>query len=376
MQMKNLITSADYSPEVLDSSNYDLAKYLTPFWEGNIVYNECVFPITDEDGSLSPFTLLYDATEIVSVKNYTLTETYKDGIDYALVDGKLVLLPGTSVKVIDYGYIHPADNPDKRPMEEYYPRRDGKGYEYWNEDNELSEAQIVVTYIHNDSWHAPAPRRFGSDIPKSLAKLRNNEPLRIVAMGDSITCGAKSSGNCGIPPYMDPYINLTVEALSAKFGNDRITLQNSGRGGWCSFWNEDNLRERVLEHKPDFVIIAFGMNDSSYNCAGLDDDTFRENMTGMIRRIKADYPDCEFLLLCSLYGNPLTFKAERYESHAAILREIAAQTDSVAVCDPQTIEKSLLERKDFLCFMADNMVHPNDLGMRLIAQMLVCGIDE
>lgn len=108
---------ADLTAENEDCPSFDLDKYVAPFWEGNTVYNECVFPITGADGTLSPFELMYPAERIVSVRNYTLTETYTEGKDYALVDGKLVILPETSIKITEYGYMHPADNPEIFPGE-------------------------------------------------------------------------------------------------------------------------------------------------------------------------------------------------------------------------------------------------------------------
>lgn len=69
---------------------------------------------------------MYPAERIVSVRNYTLTETYTEGKDYALVDGKLVILPETSIKITEYGYMHPADKSRENfPENKYYPRADG-----------------------------------------------------------------------------------------------------------------------------------------------------------------------------------------------------------------------------------------------------------
>lgn len=367
------VRHADLTAENEDCPSFDLDKYVAPFWEGNTVYNECVFPITGADGTLSPFELMYPAERIVSVRNYTLTETYTEGKDYALVDGKLVILPETSIKITEYGYMHPADNPENFPENKYYPRADGYGFEYWSESPELSEAQVCVTYVHGGEWDAPVPAPFAERIPRASAKLRRGEELKIVAIGDSITCGAKSSGNCGIPPYADPYIGLTVNYLAKKFCNDNITLVNSAVGGTKSDRMFDKIDSCVTDHKPDLVIIAFGMNDSSYYRVGISDDYFRTNILTLIRRIRDALPECEFVLLSSVYGNRLTFPAERYEAHAAVLERIAAEEKGVAFANPLAIEKKLLEKKDFLCFMGDNMVHPNDFGMRLIAQTLLCG---
>lgn len=59
-----VVTEDDYTEAELDSSSYDLRKYTVPFWEGNIVYNEIVYPIRASDGTLSPFELMYAADRI------------------------------------------------------------------------------------------------------------------------------------------------------------------------------------------------------------------------------------------------------------------------------------------------------------------------
>ena len=59
------VLHADLTAENEDCPSFDLDKYVAPFWEGNTVYNECVFPITGADGTLSPFELMYPAERIV-----------------------------------------------------------------------------------------------------------------------------------------------------------------------------------------------------------------------------------------------------------------------------------------------------------------------
>ena len=44
------VRHADLTAENEDCPSFDLDKYVAPFWEGNTVYNECVFPITGADG--------------------------------------------------------------------------------------------------------------------------------------------------------------------------------------------------------------------------------------------------------------------------------------------------------------------------------------
>ena len=374
------VTSKDYTKEELDSSSYDIRKYTDFFWEGNIVYNEIVFPMRDETGALKPFELMYDATEIISVKSYKLDIEYKFGDDYLLVDGNLMIRPAGSIEIQPYSFIHPTTVPSGYGTDEfspYYPHADGEGYEYWTGGSDICSKALAVTYIHNGTWSAPIPESQESELPKTMSKLMNREDLTIVVAGDSVSTGAMGSGFLGMMPFADAYPEMTANALREKYGNENIKLVNSAIGGTMSHFDVNKMNSTIIQYSPDLVILNFGMNDSSCDRVGIPAEEFRQNHIRQIEYIKEKLPECEILLVSSLYGNRYTFPAERYEEHAAVLRELAKEYDGVGVADPQTIEKYLIEEtgKDFVCFMADNMVHPGDFGMRLMAQTILAALD-
>ena len=374
------VSKKDFTAEELDSSSYDVRKYTEPFWEGNIVYNEIVFPMRDDKGQLMPFELMYDATEIVSVKNYKLDITYTEGVDYILDKGNIRILLGGSIEVQPYSFIHPTQAPNGYAEDEfypYYPQADGTGYEYWTGGSDICSKAIAVTYIHNDTWKAPMPVSQEKALPATMSKLMNKEEMTIVVAGDSVSTGAMGSGFLGMPPFADAYPEMTAEALRGKYGNDNIRLVNSAIGGTMSHFDETKMNNTIIQYDPDLVILNFGMNDSSCDRVGIPAEEFKENHVKHIEYIKEKLPECEILLVSSLYGNRYTFPAERYEEHAAVLHVLADEYDGVGVADPQVIEKYLIEEtgKDFVCFMADNMVHPGDLGMRLMTQTILAALD-
>lgn len=371
-----VVTKDDYTAEELDSSVYDVYKYTTPFWAGNIVYNECVMPIRNKDGSFGPLDLMYKATEIISVKSYSFDVTYTEGMDYRLTkDGKLEIMPTGRIRIYDYTKLHPTAASGTVEDANHYPHADDDDFEFWSGGAEISRMNVVVTYIHNDTWSAPVPENQAESLPKTMSKLMHKESLKIVVAGDSVSTGANGSKFLGIAPYADSYPEMTAAALVGKFGNDNITLVNSAIGGTMSRYDNTKLENTIIKYSPDLVIICFGMNDSSCDRVGISVDEFRQNMSGQIEYIKNRLPNAEILLLSSLYGNRLTFPADRYEEHAAVLHELAAKYNGVGVADPQMIEKVLLEKKEYASFMADNMVHPNDYGMRLIAQTILGALD-
>ncbi len=370
------VTSSDYTAEELECSSYDIRKYTEPFWEGNIVYNEIVHPIRNKNGSLPTFQLMYEATEIVSVKDYKLKTTYVEGVDYMLISGNLCIIEDGNIPVMNYNDMHPSSAPAGYGSNEiypYYPQADGSGYEYWTSGSDVCSVSLAVTYIHNDTWDGPIPTSQESNLPGTFEKLKNDDPITIVVAGDSVATGAMSSGFLGISPSADAFPEMTKKALSKKYSNDNITLVNSAIGGTMSYFDENKMNNTIIQYDPDLVIINFGMNDSSCDRVGISGSEFRSNLQLQIDYINKKLPDCEILLVSSLYGNRYTFPAERYEEHADVLHILAEINDGVGVADPQMIEKYLIEEigKDYICFTADNMVHPGDLGMRLMAQTIV-----
>ena len=369
---QKIVTREDFTEEQLDSSVYDVEKYTTPFWEGNIVYNEFVYPIMDENDVLSPFELMYYADDIISVRDHTLEHTYIEGEDYILEDGKLAVLPNGNIRVKMQEDIHQESNPFDYSINYMYPHRDGTGYEYWN-DQDIFNRSLVVTYIHNDTWDLPKPDSMADKLPNTMKKLNNGENLTIVVTGDSISVGYNSSRIMATKPYTDGYALMSVKALREKYHNN-IKFVNMAVGGSTSKFTEEMLDD-LLAYNPDLVVIAYGMNDASKNISVAE---YKNNINGRIEYIKQNIPNCEILLVTSFIGNPWVFDEELYKEHANALYEVESEWDFVGICDPQAIQLALMndKNKEFLCFMGDNLVHPNDYGMRIIAQCVIAALSE
>ena len=99
------VTTAPVTEALLAYDRYDLNSYMTPIWEGNTVYNESVMFVGKDDKA----PLLYTPSEIISVRSADLLTEYREGIDYALEDGKLVLCEGSSIPVMAESEYYPAN---------------------------------------------------------------------------------------------------------------------------------------------------------------------------------------------------------------------------------------------------------------------------
>ncbi|MGN1082241.1 MAG: hypothetical protein ACI4SJ_01740, partial [Candidatus Avispirillum sp.] len=81
-------------------------RYTEYFWEGDLIFNESFFPVEEKDGTVAPIELNYGIDRVVSVKNSYLDKEYIYGVDYTVENGKLILLPGGSMKIYKYDSVY------------------------------------------------------------------------------------------------------------------------------------------------------------------------------------------------------------------------------------------------------------------------------
>ena len=51
--------TSEYAAQFRDCPTYDVDKYTNPYWSGEIVYNEAVFPLQEKNGTMSDVSLMY-----------------------------------------------------------------------------------------------------------------------------------------------------------------------------------------------------------------------------------------------------------------------------------------------------------------------------
>ena len=357
-----------------DYSQYDVSSYkaetaLFPtFWEGNVVINECVYPIAEPDGTLEPFKLLYPATKIICVKNYTLRKRYVEGEDWELnADGDLVILEDGNIPTVNYDYLH---RPDSSGV---YQHLDEPGIEPGSETAEYLTQFVCVTYLHDSEglYDAVRPAPMGERLPRTMAKLENRESLKIINVGDSFTAGAG-------PKNIRAFPKLTAEGLAIKFNNPNIVVSARGVGGATSNpYDTDGIPYDLHDNTfrdfddPDLIVMCYGANDSNYGGYGLSDDEFRGNMKMQIEYFKSQVPNVEILLVSTMHSDYLCWHKERYLAHDAILHELADEYDGVGICDVLALQQPMYDRgKTYDDFRAD-IVHPNDFATRIFAQAIV-----
>lgn len=129
--------------------------------------------------------------------------------------------------------------------------------------------------------------------------LKKGKTQTIIFYGTSLTC-QEYVGGAG------EWMMEVRKWGSERFG-DRLKIINAAEGGKNSQWGLEQLEERVLKNKPDYVFIEFGMNDSyvPYACTLAQVEKQIDELT---ERILRSHPN---LGICLMTMNPKIENAEK-----------------------------------------------------------------
>ena len=212
-------------------------------------------------------------------------------------------------------------------------------------------AFVDYSYAATNVWPRQAPQT--ALLPKSAAKLQTAAEFKIVAYGDSITAG----GDATKPEWI--FWKRWAAALQTRHPQARVTAINGATGGDSTVQGLQRLRAKVLEQKPDLVLIGFGMND--HNKGGVPIPKFEENLKSIIAQIRAS-TGAEVLLFSAFPPNPRwRFGSHQMEAYAAATEKVARETGS-AFADVFRNWQTFAERKKPEDLLGNNINHPNDFG--------------
>ena len=341
---------------------YDLQCYTQPYWAGEIVYHESILPVENKDGSVSDLALLYSAEQIVSVRSSDLRIEYQEGVDYELADGKLRILPNSSIPTVAYDIYYPQwENGQCMQKNVDY----GSGYIYYSEGSAMHSMQIAVTYAHKGTFPDAIPACKKDQLPKTIAKLENGEQLQICVYGDSISSGLNSSGKVGALPNAAPWFQMFEDKLKNAYPSANIVMNNPSVSGKKSDWGAAEANIHV-GYGPDLCIIAFGMNDGTKLYS---QEYYRQNIQTIIDTARKANPDCEFVLVATMLANPEVGDfAGCQKDYLPVLQ--AMEAEGVVVMDMTSFHEALLSQKPYRDMSGNNVNHPNDFLARGYAQVL------
>ncbi len=341
-----------YSPELL-----------VPFWQSDVVQSEPILFIRKTIADDVRGDLLFPIDNVVRVTNAAGDIAYQQGVDYQFEVGsrEIVIPSGSRIAVMTPEDLRRPANSQKHRL----THRDGNGEILFGKTLEYHQMQTMVTYKKkSNDWPVTMPVFNPDALPTTLQKLRNHEALSIVLLGDSISTGCNASAWGNGAPFQPAYQELLVQHLREHYQTS-VTLANLAVGGTSTPWGITRIDE-VVEHQPDLVILAFGMNDS----AGRTADEYGKNIATMIAKTREQVPKAEFVLIASMLGNRdwVTLKHDVFPEYRDAL--IALGQNGVVIGDMTSVWDEFLERKKDCDLTGNGVNHPNDFGHRVYAQVL------
>lgn len=355
---------------------FGASETVTPFYTGNVIYNESVLLIKGDDGK-AVGKLQFKPVRILSVRDFTLKKEY---------DLSLFGVSGRTLTVNDpdrVTYLTEKNLQGLEMPEGFYLKNSVKEMTNTLTDCVLMAGavytespfyygkQIYVSYVYdtkdlNTSLYATYKT---SVLPKTQAKLAFGDSLKICATGDSVMEGCSSSGRFNREPFMDNFMTLTVQELKRAYSNENITLSNQAVGGMASGWGaKDAQTLKLANEHPDLLYIHFGINDlGSQNSA----ESYYINIKKIIDDVHGVNPDCEVVLIKAFNANPDIYDQAGFERYWKKLDQLASENANVYTLDMFSQSLALINAKDYYSVTGNGINHVNDFSARLYAMNMI-----
>ncbi len=379
-----------------DVTKYDLEKYATPVWEGNIVYAETAFIREDtrDDPYIAPIRLLYPIDEIISIRSADMKTLYREGVDYEVIDGMLFIKTaeeGGHIKALPYYSPDHSKEAFTYPVSGTYAGEDmkkGDIYYYWRDPMFTNDTEggivkwtVSVTYKHSGKSVISVPKD-QSEKHKGLAdKLVSGNKIKVVSLGDSITYGCSASLNFphgAFGPKSPAYNQMFCDYLEAAYGVE-AEHTNLAVGGTTSAWGAEAAQtDAVCKADPDIFILAFGMNDG-----WMATSEHVANINKIVSKVLQSCPDTYIIVVSTcLLGQGYIESNQNRRYFGNALEESFKNIDRVVVANVTNVdiemqgydvenEKNHQGPKCYQDLTGSNSNHPNDFMHRVYLQTIV-----
>jgi acyl-CoA thioesterase I len=154
----------------------------------------------------------------------------------------------------------------------------------------------------------------GAQLPRTAARLKSGEPLKIVAIGSSSTVGLWVLRSAATYP------EVMRRELSRLRSNATIKVINSGRVGDTIPNNVARFERDVFAHTPDLVVWQLGTNDVAWG--GRPDEGLKRSVLEGVRALKAGSSD---VVLMDMQYSPQVLASAGYSTMEGIIIDVAKQ---------------------------------------------------
>ncbi len=230
---------------------------------------------------------------------------------------------------------------------------------------------------------AAAPVLNAATLKPICAKLEKGEPVTIAFLGDSITAQKAEEMKDGQGSYIDRFAKYletqyagskvvvipkeTVVAPAAK----QVVIVKAGIGGNDSGQGLARMDKDVMAHKPDLVVIMFGVNDENKKGEGnvVPPAQYRANFEKMIAKVKASGGQT-ILMTTSMKNLHWVATRGNLNEYAAVIRDLAKANNVCCVDNFAAWENLPKHGYHYMIYLGTCINHPLDLGHQLFFEGL------
>ncbi len=219
--------------------------------------------------------------------------------------------------------------------------------------------------------------RIKDKISLDLSGLIEHGPVNLVAFGDSVTHGCVAPGEYD---YESVYWNRLRRKLNAVNPSMPVNAVDAGINGITAKASVGRIERDVLSHRPDLVIVCFGLNDVNGPL-----DEYLASLKEIFTACRSGERDTVFMTPNMLNTRVAPDTIPDYRSYAAVTAEYQnggrmdlymkeacalARTCGVTVCDCYAAWKKRAETEDVTMLLANRINHPVREMHELFAEML------
>jgi hypothetical protein len=337
-----------------------------PIFTGSVMTNETVLFMGTDDAA----PLMYKADRILSVTSFDLKTKYEEGVDWTFDAATRTIrpTPGTRMPYVRESEWYPARG-------RFRSNRPDKPFVFFSEGSVVSLRQVCVTYSHSDSWDGPALRNDAAAFAPLLKKLAERGGTTVF-YGDSITYGYNSSGKFGFAPFIPDWPTQVHSAIVSAAGNSGVRYVNTAIAGKNVQWGLKNVKAKVVDHAPDFVLIAFGMNDSMPAAA------YSAKTEALVNAVHSALPNAAVMLVPPMEPNPEAkgfAKGRLFSEYERALCALvgkchAAGFAQIGCANVNTMHAAVLARKRYRDMTGNNINHCNDFSARIYRDAILAAM--
>ncbi|WP_407895108.1 SGNH/GDSL hydrolase family protein [Lacticaseibacillus sp. N501-2] len=196
-------------------------------------------------------------------------------------------------------------------------------------------------------------------------KVGHNQPLKYVALGDSLAAGDFTSKE-----------DLAYEYVLTRYLKNTLGFKATLDGYWEAGATLTSLAQpnydNVVTMAPDLITIEFGTNEQDQtNPNYADPATFKTNLTNLVSGFKTDLPKAKIILLT-------TWKADTSAQYNAAIKAVGTQY-AIPVVDISSVyaKSSNIAQSGATSWTGSgDGYHPNDAGNQAIADLLAKQVDR